>query len=167
MHSCLLLLRKILTFCLHSPTKHTQTPPFAHMHTLCPTASQGWEGLACKCFPGGSCSPRVLRPRDGSRWRLERNQFFFLFLFFACSLPSPPPLWAQAVIIMGGDSSPLPSVPTVLGALEPPRVTIPPPLSPGRPQRLLHMLVWGFLWIFSPLFRQVCFLSSLQTFVWI
>lgn len=82
-----LLLSKIHTFCLHSPTPHTETPPFTPAHTLCPTASQGWGGLACKCFPGDSCRLRVLRPGDGSRWRLARNQYFFFCLL--SSYPSP------------------------------------------------------------------------------
>lgn len=44
----------------------------------------------------------------------------FYFFFCACSPSHPPFFWAQSVILMGGDSSPLPSVPTVLGALDPP-----------------------------------------------
>lgn len=46
---------------------------------------------------------------------------FFFFFLCACSPPAaPPPSRAQPVIVMGGDSSPLPSVPTVLRALDPP-----------------------------------------------
>lgn len=63
----------------------------SHIH-YAPTASSG-RGLACKCFPRGSCRLRVLRPGDGSRWRLARNQYFISFLFFFCaySPPAPPP----------------------------------------------------------------------------
>lgn len=34
-----LLLYKIQTFCLHSPTTHIEHQPFTPAHTLCPTAS--------------------------------------------------------------------------------------------------------------------------------
>ena len=56
------------------------------------------------------------------------EELIFFFFLFACTPPTPPPFWAPAVIVMGGDSSPLPSVPTVLGASD----HNPPPLLPAH-----------------------------------